>query len=75
MFTYSNITKSSTVGADKMRYVLNFGIASVFKWSLIDLLKKSEIFVEIFDKGLTEQTQNCETDILIRYYNDIWKHG
>ena len=30
MFTNSNIAKSITVGADKMRYVVNFGIAPVF---------------------------------------------
>ena len=31
MFTDSNIVKSITVGADKMRCVVNFGIAAVFK--------------------------------------------
>ena len=36
MFTDSNIAKSITDGADKMRYVVNFGIAPVFKSSLTD---------------------------------------
>ena len=69
MFTDSNIAKSITVGVDKMRYVVNFGIAPVFKSILIDSVKKAEIFVAIFDESLSEQTQNCEMDMLIRYFD------
>ena len=71
MFTDSNIAKSITVGADKMRYVVNFGIDPVFKSILIDSIKKAEVFVALFDESLNEQTQNCEMDILIRYFDDI----
>ena len=67
MFTDSNIAKSITVVADKMRYVVNFGIAPVFKSILIDSVKKKEVFVALFDESLNEQTQNCEMDILIRF--------
>ena len=71
MFTDSNIAKPITVGADKMRYVVNFGIAPVFESSLIDSVKKAEVFIVLFDKSLNEQTQNCEMDILRRYFDDI----
>ena len=67
MFTDSNIAKSITFGADKMRYVVNYGIAPVFK----SILRKAEVFVALFDERLNEQTQNCEIDILVRYFDDI----
>ena len=73
MLTDSNITKSITVGADKMRYVVNFGIAPVLKSILIDSVRKAEVFVALFDEGLNHQTQNSEMDILIRYFDDIEK--
>ena len=71
MFTDSNIAKSITSGADKMRYVVNYGIAPVFKSILIDSVRKAEVFVALFDERLNEQTQNCEIDILVRYFDDI----
>ena len=71
MFTDSNIANSITVGADKMRYVVNVGIAPVFKSILIDSVKKAEVFVALFDRSVNEQTQNCEIDILRRYFDDI----
>ena len=42
MFTDSNIAKSITVGADKMRYVVNLGVVPVFKSILIDSVKKQK---------------------------------
>ena len=45
MFTDSSIAMSITVGADKMRYVVNFGIAAVFKSILIDSVKIAKVFV------------------------------
>ena len=62
---------SITVRADVMRYVVDFRIAQVFKSILMDSLKKAEVFVELFDQSLNEKTQNCEMDILIRYFDDI----
>ena len=50
---------------------MNFGIAPVFKSISIDSVKKAEVFVVLFDESLNEQTQNCEMDILIRYFDDI----
>ena len=41
MFTNRNIAKSVTVGVDKMRHVVNYVIAPVFKRSLIDSVKKT----------------------------------
>ena len=71
MFTDSKIAKSITFGAGKMGYVVNYGIAPVFKSVLIDSVRKAEVFVALFDERLNEQTQKCEMDILIRYFDDI----
>ena len=53
-----------------MGYFMNFGIAPVFESSLIDSVKKAEVFVALCDSS-NEQTQNCEMDILRRYFDDI----
>ena len=44
MVTDNNIAKSIAVGADKMRYVVKFGIAPVSKSVLIDSVKKVKVF-------------------------------
>ena len=44
MFTDSNIAKSIAVGADKMRFVVKFGIGPVFKSIFIDSVKKAKVF-------------------------------
>ena len=54
IFTDSNIAKSITVAADKMRYVVNFGVAPVFKSILLDSVKKKQAFVALFDESLNE---------------------
>ena len=53
-----------------MGYFMNFGIAPVFESSLIDSVKKAEVFVALCDSS-NEQTQNCEMDILRRCFDDI----
>lgn len=71
MFTDNNIAKSNTAGADKIRYVVNFGIGPVFKSILIDSARKAEVYLVLFHKSLNEQTRNCEMDFLVRYFGDI----
>ena len=71
MLTDSNIAKSITVEADKMRYVVNFGIAPVFKSILINSVNEAELFTALFNESLNEETQNYEMDILKRYFYDI----
>ena len=73
MFTDSNIAKSITCSElwNVVNYVVNYGISPVFKSILIDSVRKAEVFVALFDERLNEQTQNCEIDILVRYFDDI----
>ena len=70
MFTDNNIAKSIRVRADKMRYVVHFWITPVFKSILVYSVKKAEVFLALFGESLNKQTQNCEMDILIRYFDD-----
>ena len=70
MFTDSNIAKSITVRVDKMKHVVNCGIAPDFKSILTDSVKKAKEFVALFDESLNGQTQNSEMDILIRHFDD-----
>ena len=69
MFPDSKIAKDTRLGADKVKYVINFGIAPVFKNALTESIKKSEFYVVSFDESFNDNTQNCEMDILIRYFD------
>lgn len=71
MFPDSAIAKSFELGADKLKYVINFGIAPYFKDILDDILKKSNHYVISFDESLNDITQNCQMDILVRFFDEI----
>ena len=67
MFPDSKIAKSFELGATKLKYVINFGIAPYFR----DILQRSDCFVISFDESLNDYTQNCQMDILIRYFDHV----
>ena len=67
MFPDSKIAKDVRLGADNVRYVIDFGIAPVFKNDLTESIKQSEFYVVSFDESLNDNTQNCKMDVLIRY--------
>ena len=68
MFPDSKIAKDMRLCADKVKCVINFGIAPVFKNALTESIKKSEFNVVSFDESLNDSTQNCEMNVLIRYF-------
>ena len=69
MFPDSKIAKSFQVGPDKLKYMCNFGLALFFKTILAEKLKKSEHYVISYDESMNEVTQNCQMDVLIRYFD------
>ena len=70
MFPDSKIAKGVTNGTGKIRYVINFGIAPIFKsMLLVESIKLSECYVVCFDESLNNETQNCEMDVLIRFFD------
>ena len=58
MFPDSKIAKSFELGATKLKYVINFGIASYVRDILCNHLQKSDCFVISFDESLNDYTQN-----------------
>ena len=66
MFPYSKIAKDVRLGADKVKYVINSGITPVFKNVLTERNLNSVLSVKT---SLNDNTQNCEMDILIRYFD------
>ena len=66
MFRDSKIAKDVRLGADKVKYVINFGVEPVFKNTLTESITKSEFYVVSFNESWNDNTQNCEMDLLIR---------
>ena len=48
MFIDSQLAKSFKLGADKMRYSINFGLAPFFKSLLYEDIKKVMLFCGLF---------------------------
>ena len=69
MFPDSKISKFFE--STKYKYVINFGIAPYFRDILYNHLQKSDCFVISFDGSLNGYTQNCQMDILIRYFDHV----
>ena len=70
MFPDSDIGKGLKLGKAKAMYIATHGIAPHFKHLLKDNLNKYEVMVYSFDKSLSEITQACEIDLIIRYWNN-----
>ena len=70
IFRDSQLAKSFKLGADKMRYSINFRLAPFFKSLLYEDIKTSCCFVACFDESLNPVTQTCEMDIVIRFFNE-----
>ena len=71
MFPDSKIAKSFELSRTKLKYVINFRIALYFRDILYNHLQKSDCFVISFDKSLNDYAQNCQMDILIRYFDHV----
>ena len=69
MFPGSKIAEDMRLGADKVKYVINFGIVTVFKNTLTGSIKKSELYDVSFDESLNDNTKNCEMDVIICYFD------
>ena len=57
MFPDIKIAKSFELGATKLKYFINFGIAPYFRDTLYNHLQKSDCFVISFDENLNDYTQ------------------
>ena len=69
-FFWQKIARSFRMGPTKLRYFVNFGIASYFKYILIESIKQSLRHIVSFEESLIDMTQSCEMD---RYSHTLMK--
>ena len=69
MFPDSNIAKHFQMGANKLQYMVNWGIAPYFRDRLVDDVNKSKYISIGFDESLNTVTQTCQMDLTVRYWD------
>ena len=70
MFSDSEIAKSFSLGADKLRYVVNYGLAPYFHDVLEKKINCAPYFVAMCDESLNKVMQENQVDLLIRYWGE-----
>ena len=71
MFPDSKIAEKMELAHNKLKYLVNYGLAPYFKECLSDDILKSECFIVCFDESLNATVQECEIDLLVRYWDSI----
>ena len=64
---------SFALGADKLRYLITYGIAPYFYDLLKDIVNNSECYTVLFYESLNRISQTSQMDILRRYWDNIAK--
>ena len=70
MFTDSELAQNVGIKKTKACYLVTHGIAVHFRNMLLDQAKKSKIHVLSFDESLNDNTQLCEMDIILRFWDE-----
>ena len=70
MFPQLKILYNFNLARTKFMYVINHGLAPLFKSMLNGSLQKFNIHVFCFDESLNEATQTYKMDMYIKYWND-----
>ena len=73
MFPDSEIVESFALGADKLRYLITYGIAPYLCDLLKDNINNSDCYTVLFDESLNRISQTSQIDILLRYWDNIAK--
>jgi len=68
MFPDSNIASRFTCGETKCSYMLKYGLAPYFKQLLPEAVKRSPLYVILFDESLNKSTQEKQMDVHVRYW-------
>ena len=71
MFLDSSIASNFAISEDKIRYMVNYGIAPYFKGLLIDEIKKSLCNSISFNESMNIKTQECRLDLVIRFWDEV----
>ena len=59
------------MGPNKVPYIIKFETASYCRDILCNSLKQSKCHVVSCDRSLKNITQNCEMDVLVRYFEPV----
>ena len=70
MFPYSDIPDKFSLGKDKARYMIIYGIYPAFKEKLKSMINNSLWYSVSFDENLNKNQQNFQMDVNLRYWND-----
>ena len=69
MFPDSEITKQFKLRKTKCSYFINFAIAPAFKTNLTKEINMSPFYSFSFDESMDSVMQQCQMDVVIRYWN------
>ena len=68
IFSDSKIGQDFAMSEDKLRYTGNYGLAPYFKGILQKDIESSECFVVSFDDSSNSKNQDCQLDLVIRFF-------
>ena len=69
LFPDINISNHYHMGADKIRYLVNWGLAPYFKKKLVDNVTRSKFLLVVFDESLNHIIQTSQMDLAVRFWN------
>ena len=70
MFPDNDIATRMKLGRTKATHIANFGILPLVLMLLHDSINKSLVYTLSFDGSPSKVTQECEMDLIIRFWDD-----
>ena len=70
MFPDSKIASEMELGKTKLMYIVNHGLGPYFREELKREASASEWYTVSFDESLNKTVQECEMDLLVRYWDN-----
>lgn len=71
MFPHSKIASKMELGKDKLKYVVNYGIAPFFAEGLKKQVSESEWLAVCYDESLNKVIQDSEMDLVLRFWDNV----
>ena len=69
MFPDSAIPGKFSLGKDKVRYMIIYGVYTAFEQNLKSMINSSPWYSVSFDESLSKSKQKCYMDVNLRYWN------
>ena len=74
MFSDSTIPGKFSLGKDKVRYIIIYGIYPAFKRKLKIMINNSPWYSVSFDESFNKNQQKCQMNVNLMYWNDEKKY-